>query len=70
MSVVAISGIQYALAWQEICEHVSREDLVQLENLDEAGFVGAIVGMLVERGYEPDDAEQLLVRAGLLEKSN
>lgn len=70
MSVAAIGGVQYALAWQEICEHVSREDLLELENLDEIDFVGAIIGLLVERGYEPDDAEQLLVRACLLEKSD
>ncbi|MFO0862358.1 MAG: hypothetical protein U0516_01395 [Candidatus Saccharibacteria bacterium] len=67
MSVVAIGGVRYALAWQEICEHVSREDLLGLKDLDEADFVGAIIGLLVERGYEPDDAVQLLTRACLLE---
>ncbi len=69
MSVVAIGGIHYALAWQEICEHVSRQDLLELGDIDDADLVGAIIGLLVAEGYESDDAEQLLVRAGLLERA-
>lgn len=70
MSVVAIGGVQYALAWQEICTHVSREDFLELEDLDEADFVGAVIGLLIDRGYDLDDAEQLLIRAGLLERGD
>lgn len=70
MSVVAIGGVQFVLAWQEICEHVSREDILELGDIDDVDLAGAIIGLLVEGGYEPDDAEQLLVRAGLLEKDS
>ncbi len=70
MSVVAIGGIQFALAWQEICEHVTKEDILELKDLDDTDLAGAIIGLLVNDGYEPDDAEQLLVRAGLLERED
>lgn len=70
MSVVAIGGVQFTLAWQEICEHVSREDILQLGDIDDVELAGAINGLLVESDYEPDDAEQLLMRAGMLEKDD
>lgn len=70
MSVVAIGGVQFVLAWQEICEHVSREDILELGDIDDVELAGAIIGLLVEASYEPDDAEQLLVRAGLLERDD
>ncbi len=68
MSIVMVSRMNCILAWQQICEHVTHEDILEIGDIDEADFVAAIIGLLVQSGYEPDDAEQLLIKAGLIDK--
>ena len=64
---MAAVGADMILAWKEIGEHISTADMEALRDLDEADIVGVVIGLLVEAGYKPDSAEQLLIRAQVLE---
>jgi hypothetical protein len=63
-------GAGYIDAWLTISEYISREDVAELESLDEADVAGALMTMMVSADtnpLEPDVAEEILIRAQVLE---
>lgn len=59
------AGLDYVIAWQEICQHVTKQDIDELGELDETDLAGALIGLLVDA--EVQNPEALLIRAGILE---
>lgn len=67
MQVDILSGVETIRAWHEICKHLTEQDIEELESLDDKEVARCLMGLLVEANLTTDDAEDLLVRVGLLE---
>jgi hypothetical protein len=62
--------VEILKAWQEIVEHITDRDVQDLEAMDDAEVPAALMGLLVAADISPSDAEDLLVRVGLLEEES
>lgn len=60
-------GVSAGLAWKEIFEHISEDELRELNGLSQHNFGIVLMDKLIKDNYTVDEAEALLIRAEVME---
>lgn len=60
-------GVSAGLAWKEIFEHISEDELKDLNGLSQYNFGIALMDKLLKDDYSVDEAAALLIRAEVME---
>lgn len=63
-------GISAGLAWKEIFEHISEDELNEIKSYSQHNFALALIDKLARVNYSTDEAVDLLTRACILEQES